>query len=170
MSTSADYQPAATATVPSTPTPPLVGLPVERVPGQWVDLDDGDAQDGYSAPSGPQLVASPVPLIAAVQFGGTVTNAFTETLGIGASLTIGERGNPRPRTTALGLFVPTGTFGAVLALLADGQADAPANGAALPVGAGQLAPLWLPLRRAVIRNISAAPLTVAIYWIGYETL
>lgn len=156
---------------PSTPHPPLTGLPVEREaeredwplqpPAQVVDeMVRGNETRGS------QLDVQPVPIIGAINFGGTVSDAGRVTLAAGASVTVGESGGARPRTTMIGLY-SDGTFGSAVELLA--RSDQIGGGCALPLGEGGGGLLWLPLKRATLRNSSASTVTLSYLVVGYET-
>lgn len=160
--------PAAEA--PSTPAPPLVGLPVEKVPGAYADYpaDPADMDARPPQTHGTQLDAPPIPLIGAVSFGGLVTSSELNPIGAGQSVTIGEHGRPRPRTTMIGLYSSDGTFGQTVQILGDNMENSLSGGAFLPIGAGQPGILWLPLRRVTVRNASAAPISLGVVILHYD--
>ena len=154
---------------PYTPAPPLVGLPVEPVPGDWGDYPNADAYPPHSVQTeGSQIEASPIPLIGAVNFGGIVSNSEQITLAAGQAITLGEKGRPKPRTTMIGLYSPDGSFGQTFQLLGDGQQEALGAGAFLPIGAGQPGIMWLPCRRIIVRNNGASDYTLGVFVIQYD--
>lgn len=165
-----DHLPAVPSdTEPATPAPAPIGLPVERIPGGY-DIGDAYAQD-----SGPaedvdtsRLGVSPLPLIGAISFGGIASSSEVIPIAAGATVTLGERGRPQPRTTAIGLYLPDGTFGQTVQLMGDGMEHSNAQGAYLPVGLGQPGVCWLPLRRATIRNASASAVQLGVIVLSYD--
>lgn len=161
-------EPIPAAENPSTPAPPAVGLPVERVPGEWALYGQGETDDPAPQTHGSQIEGSPIPLIGAINFGGVVTSSEGYPIPAGGTVELGERGRGRPRTTMIGLYSSDGTFGATVQLLGDQMNHSQAPGAFLPIGAGQPGICWLPLRRAVIRNASASQITLGVIVMQYD--
>lgn len=174
MTTETDtYEPAASAGEPSTPMPPLTGLPVERVPGSWAWATEPTARqrdEGYDqAGPGPVLAITPRPLIGAIPFGGIIDQSGQETLATGATIVLGDTGNAQPRKTQIALFCVGGAFGTALQLMPDQGKDNPGTGAFLPLGGAASGLLILNVKRAVVRNVSGGPVVLNYFTIGYES-
>jgi hypothetical protein len=165
---------AASSGSPLGTVPPRVGLPVDRVPGTYPDIDNdrdeiSDRTDGYDA-LGPQLVIAPTPIIGAVPFGGIIIGSGEWIPPqLGSRFTIGDTGEGRPQNTAISLWTDSTTLW--LELVPDSAPDAPV-GVLLPLltpAAAIPQPLTIPARRLTVRA-RALPSAAAMlrYWIvGY---
>lgn len=160
--------PVPAAEEPSTPAPPLVGLPVEHVPGAYADYPAPEDDDRPPQTHGTQLDAPAIPLIGAVQFGGLVTSSELYPIPAGGVVQLGEQGRPRPRTTMIGLYCTDGTFGAVVQLLGDNMEHSLSGGSFLPIGSGQPGICWLPLRRATVKNASGSAISLGVTILHYD--
>lgn len=163
-----------------TPAPPNIGLPVDPVPGEWGDQYPAADESNYPAPppSTHPLRGDPVPLIGVVPYGGVVQSAGAHTVGgptsVGAPLWVmlGSAGEPRPQAMGV-LLWSTEAVAALFELVGDDQQDQVAPGMTLPLGGAALPPpLWLPVRRLVVRGTAALGAGLATFYaavIGYPT-
>lgn len=177
-----DYRPAAG--LPDsvyTPPPPNIGLPVDTVPGNWGDDDYPDRPQDVPAAAQPTppLRASPVPLIGAIPYGGIVQSAGAFQVGgpaaalvVPRAVLLGSPGEPRPQVTGILLWSAEVTAG-LFEMVADAQKDQVAAGFVLPIGGAVLPPpLWLPVRRLLIRGTAALAAATGTFYaalIGFPT-
>lgn len=148
-----------------TPGPPNIGLPVDRVPGDYVDRGDpeADAAEGTNAITGP-LGISPVPSIANIPYGGKILDAGTLQGVLNQVYPLGSKLNANVQPMIMVIMVWTLT-GANWQIIAESSGDSPLSaGASLSTALGSPY-MVLPVAHVTLLCAVASPLSYVV--IGY---